>query len=57
MRKLDFGSNPHSKDEFFSRSEIIFFDNVEARNIIIKVIKKIIIVFNIKILIIYTMNL
>lgn len=29
------GSNPHSKGEHFSRSVIAFFDNREAKNIII----------------------
>lgn len=34
-REDDFGSNPHSKGEFFSRSMLIFFDRVEAKIIII----------------------
>lgn len=28
------GSNPHSKGEHFSRSMIVFFDKMEAKNII-----------------------
>lgn len=31
MRALDFGSNPHSNGEFFSRSEWVFLDRVLAR--------------------------
>lgn len=54
IRKFDLGSNPHSKEEFFSRSEIIFFDKIEAINIMIHVINNIIIEFKNKILIIYT---
>lgn len=42
IRNLDLGSKPHSKEEFFSRSKNIFFDKIEAKNIIIRVIKKII---------------
>ena len=29
-RAVPLGSNPHSNGEFFSRSEIVFFDNKEA---------------------------
>lgn len=29
-RADDFGSNPHSKGEFFSRSENVFFDKIDA---------------------------
>ena len=41
-REEDFGSNPHSNGEDFSRSTIVFFDNIEAINIIIVEINKII---------------
>lgn len=34
-RALDFGSNPHSKGELFSRSSICFFDSIVAIIIII----------------------
>lgn len=37
-RADDFGSNPHSKGEFFSRSENVFFDRMEAI-IIIRTLK------------------
>jgi hypothetical protein len=37
------GSNPHSKGDVFSRSVDDFFDNKEAKNIIIMVINIIII--------------
>ena len=36
-----FGSNPHSKGEFFSRSYKDFFDKIEANNIITLEINKI----------------
>lgn len=32
-REDDFGSNPHSKGEHFSRSIKVFFDKIEARSI------------------------
>lgn len=34
-REDDFGSNPHSNGEFFSRSEKVFFDKILARIITI----------------------
>jgi len=53
-RAVPLGSKPHSNGEFFSRSEIVFFDNKDAIDItkteIIKIIAieidKIIIVFS-----------
>lgn len=48
------GSNPHSKGEHFSRSVIDFFDNKEAKNIIIIVNKIINKLINKVIKIIYT---
>lgn len=41
-RAVPFGSKPHSKGEFFSRSEIVFFDNKEAIIITTPEIKRII---------------
>lgn len=41
-REDDFGSNPHSKGDLFSRSIIDFFDKIEANIITIKEIVKII---------------
>lgn len=35
IREEDFGSNPHSKGDLFSRSMIDFFDNSEEINIIV----------------------
>lgn len=55
-REDDFGSNPHSKGEHFSRSRIVFFDKMVA-NIIItnEIVNKIRLI--IKMLkIIYTIN-
>jgi len=56
-REEDFGSNPHSKGEFFSRSIIFFFEINEANIItiteIIKMIKLIIIIIKI----IYIINI
>jgi hypothetical protein len=40
-REEDFGSNPHSNGEHFSRSIIVFFDKIEANNITITEIIKI----------------
>ena len=34
-REEDFGSNPHSKGEHFSRSKIVFLDKIVASIIII----------------------
>lgn len=53
-REEDFGSNPHSKGELFSRSTKVFFDKIEAKIITINEI--IIIIDAIKIIekIIYT---
>ena len=53
-RAVPLGSNPHSNGEFFSRSDIVFFDNkeaiimtkVEMIIIILIAINKIIIVFS-----------
>lgn len=53
-RAVPFGSKPHSKGEFFSRSEIVFFDKrdaiiitrVEINKIIVIAVNKIIIVFS-----------
>lgn len=55
-REEDFGSNPHSKGEHFSRSKIVFLESKVANMIITKeIINKIIEI--IKILkIIYTIN-
>lgn len=41
-REEDFGSNPHSKGEDFSRSIKVFFDRIEAKSITTKEIIKII---------------
>lgn len=40
-REEDFGSNPHSNGELFSRSIKAFFDKIEAKNITIDVINRI----------------
>lgn len=37
-REEDFGSNPHSKGDLFSRSVNLFFDKIDPRNIKIEVI-------------------
>lgn len=47
-------SNPHSKGEHFSRSLDVFFDNKEAKIIMIKVISKIKEDIKYKLIIIYT---
>lgn len=55
-RDDDLGSNPHSNGDDFSRSIRVFFDKIEAINIVNTAIKKIIILI-IKIdKIIYTIN-
>lgn len=41
-REEDFGSKPHSKGEDFSRSTKVFFERIEASNITITEINKII---------------
>lgn len=55
-REEDFGSKPHSNGDDFSRSTIVFFDKMEAKNItiieIVRIIKLIIIIEKI----IYTIN-
>ena len=55
-REDDFGSNPHSNGEAFSRSTIVFFERIEANSITTIEINKIIEVI-VKIdKIIYTIN-
>lgn len=55
-REEDFGSNPHSKGEHFSRSKIVFFDKIDAKTITVIEIKRInIAIHNIN-KIIYTIN-
>lgn len=48
IRAEDFGSNPHSKGEHFSRSEKVFLDKIMDKNIIILeiniIIKKIFVI-------------
>lgn len=53
-REDDFGSNPHSKGDLFSRSIKVFFDKIEAN--IITIVQINIIIVDIKIIekIIYT---
>jgi hypothetical protein len=47
-REEDFGSNPHSKGELFSRSTIDFLDNKDAIKIIRRaIINKIVLIINI----------
>ena len=53
-RAVPLGSNPHSKGEFFSRSDIVFLDNKEAIIITRFEIKKMIKIAIIKIIIIYS---
>ena len=53
-RAVPFGSKPHSKGEFFSRSEIVFFDSKEAIAITIVEIAKIIIIADDKIIIVFS---
>lgn len=55
-RAEDLGSNPHSKGEDFSRSVKVFFDKIEASNITIIEIIKIILLILIIEKIIYTIN-
>jgi len=56
IRDDDFGSNPHSKGELFSRSTIVFFDKIDASNITTKEISIIIEAINKIIRIIYTIK-
>lgn len=56
-REEDFGSNPHSKGEFFSRSVKVLFDNKEAKSIVIIEIIMIIMDVSSSIKIIYTTDL
>lgn len=56
-RAVPLGSNPHSKGEFFSRSEIVFFDNKDAIAITIVEIIKIIIIADDKIIIVFSKDL
>ena len=53
-RAVPLGSKPHSKGEFFSRSEIVFFDSKEAIAITIVEIAKIIIIADDKIIIVFS---
>ena len=53
-RAVPFGSKPHSNGEFFSRSEMVFFDNKEAIIITKIEINKIIIIADVKIIIIFS---
>ena len=53
-RAVPLGSKPHSKGEFFSRSEIVFFDSKEAIVITIIEIIKIIIIADDKIIIVFS---
>lgn len=53
-RADDFGSNPHSKGELFSRSINVFFERILARSIMIIVIQKIIMAIIKLVNIIYT---
>lgn len=56
-REEDFGSNPHSKGEDFSRSTKVFFDKIDANNItIIEINKMINLILKIE-KIIYTIDL
>lgn len=55
-REEDFGSNPHSNGEDFSRSTKVFFDKIEANNITtIEINKRINLIVKIE-KIIYTIN-
>jgi len=56
-RAVPLGSKPHSKGEFFSRSEIVFFDNKEAIAITTVEITKIIIIAEDKIIIVFSKSL
>lgn len=53
-RAVPLGSNPHSNGEFFSRSEIVFFDNKEAIDITKIEITKIIVIEIDKIIIVFS---
>jgi len=56
-RAVPFGSNPHSKGEFFSRSEVVFFDNKEAIIITKLEINRMIVIPENKIMIVFSKNL
>lgn len=56
IRDDDFGSNPHSNGELFSRSIKVFFERIEANSIITNEIIKIIDEMNNIIKIIYTIK-
>ncbi len=53
-RAVPLGSKPHSNGEFFSRSEIVFFDNKEAIDITNVEIIKMIIIAEDKIIIVFS---
>ena len=53
-RAVPLGSNPHSKGEFFSRSDSVFFDSTEAIIITSEEIKKIIKIIIVIIIIIFS---
>lgn len=53
-RAVPLGSNPHSNGEFFSRSEIVFFDKREAIIITKMEINKTIIIAENKIIIVFS---
>ena len=53
-RAVPFGSKPHSNGEFFSRSEMVFFDSKEAMPITTIEIIKIIIIAEDKIIIVFS---
>lgn len=57
IRAEDFGSNPHSKGELFSRSENVFFDKIVAIIIITIAINKVIVAIVTDRNIIYASNL
>ena len=56
-RAVPFGSKPHSNGEFFSRSEMVFFDSKEAIPITTIEIIKIIITAEDKIIIVFSKGL
>lgn len=53
-RAVPFGSKPHSNGEFFSRSEIVFFDRREAISITNVEIKRIIPIIKAKMIIVFS---
>lgn len=53
-RAVPLGSNPHSNGEFFSRSEIVFFDSKDAIIITTVEIIRIIIIDENKIIIVFS---